>query len=103
MDSEEAIALFNVVSKIRELRNTGIPDDEVFETIQTRFPDFPYSFHRCNFIDQFLTANPSLRGGYWRSSYNYPKVGDKVNIPCIDGGSEECTVSDSGFFTFSIE
>lgn len=103
MDSEEATLLFNIVSKIRELRNTGLSDEEVFQTIHNKFSEFSFTFGNCSFIDQFLTANPSLRGGYWRASYDYPKVGDKVNIPCIDGGFEECVVSDCGFFTFSIE
>ena len=100
MDSDEATLLFNIVAKIRELRNAGKPDNEVDEAVRSQFPDFSFTFGNCSFIDQFLTANPSSRGGFWRSSYNYPKLGDRVNMSCIGGCVDEL-VDEVGFFTFS--
>lgn len=82
----------DIANYIQRERKDGKSDEEISKSIKSE----GLHFGNCSEID-CLYFGKKEAGGFWRSAYNYPNLGDTVMIL----GTHEETVTDCGFFTFS--
>lgn len=100
-----------VISVMSDERNTLITKQEVADFVTRHLKEGKsdreiwdmlakecdwLEFGECRKIDSILGDGG---GPYWRSAYNYPKVGD-IRSPEIE---KELIVVSAGFFTFRME
>lgn len=82
-------------------REYGLSDQAISDKVRAVFSELTFDFGFCSDVDSLLGKDK--RGGYWRESYGWPKVGAVCKVPLVNGTRQNETVTSVGFFTFTIE
>lgn len=85
-----------VVDFILAKRQEDLSDSEIGQLVETKFADYRLTFGDCAKMD--LELGNHHYGGYWRAAYDWPQKDDTLSVE----DTKSITVTDCGFFTFSM-